>query len=133
MADFVPVGKTNELKPGEVKRVMVDGQRVCLANTGGEFFAIKDQCGHQKAALTKGKLEGDAVECPLHFARFDVRSGKALNGPDFARLAIPGMENLGPAFMEVMQRTGEIINDVEVEDVPCYEVRVDGDTVLVKL
>jgi naphthalene 1,2-dioxygenase system ferredoxin subunit len=31
--------------------------------------------------LTKGRLEGYVVECPLHFARFDVRTGKLLSGP----------------------------------------------------
>jgi nitrite reductase/ring-hydroxylating ferredoxin subunit len=31
--------------------------------------------------LSRGKLEGDVVECPLHFARYDVRSGALLSGP----------------------------------------------------
>lgn len=133
MADFVAAAKISDLKPGEMKRVMVNRQRVCLANVGGQFYALIDQCGHQKAALTKGKLDGAVIECPLHFARFDVRTGKALSGPDFGRLAFPGMDKLGPEFMQAMQRTGEIINDVDVDDVPSCEVRVEGDTVSVKL
>ncbi len=31
--------------------------------------------------LTKGRLEDYVVECPLHLARFDVRTGKLLSGP----------------------------------------------------
>jgi nitrite reductase/ring-hydroxylating ferredoxin subunit len=31
--------------------------------------------------LTMGRLEGYVVECPLHFARFDVRTRKLLSGP----------------------------------------------------
>lgn len=133
MEGFVPVAKTSELKHGQMKRVMVGRHRMLLANVGGTFYALGDNCGHQKASLSKGKLEGTVVECPLHFARFDVRTGKALGGPDFGRLAFPGMEKLGPEFMAAMQRTGEIINDVETEDVPSYQVRIAGDTVQVKL
>lgn len=133
MADLVAVAKVSDLRPGEMKRVMVNSQRVLLANADGTFYAIKDQCGHQKVALSKGKLDGFSVECPLHFACFDVRSGTLLSGPDFGRVHIPGMEQLGPEAMAAMQRVGEIIGDVESEDVPSYEVRVEGDTVLVRL
>jgi nitrite reductase/ring-hydroxylating ferredoxin subunit len=133
MSEFVPVARTSELAPGEMKRVLVDRERVLLANVGGTFYALEDNCGHQKAALTKGKLEGSVVECPLHFACFDVTTGKALSGPDLARRSIPGLETLGPEAMQALQEVGEIINDVPTEDVPAYEVRVEGDTVSVKL
>src|SRR3989454_3445630 len=39
-------------------------------------------CGHRQAPLSKGTLEGHVIECPLHFATFDVRTGKLLSGPD---------------------------------------------------
>ncbi len=133
MANFVPVAKVSDLKPGEMKRVIVDKQRILLANVDGTFYAIKDQCGHQKAALSKGRLEGFTVDCPLHFARFDMRSGKVLSGPDFSRVQLPGLEKLGPEAMAALQRIGEIIGDVESEDVPAYAVRVEGDTVLLNL
>src|SRR3989454_10157922 len=38
-------------------------------------------CGHRQAPLSKGTLEGHVIECPLHFATFDVRTGKLLSGP----------------------------------------------------
>ncbi len=133
MVESVPVAKVSDLRPGEMKRVTVDNQRVLLANVDGRFYALKDQCGHQKAALSKGKLDGFEVECPLHFACFDVRSGKLLSGPDFERVQIPGLDKLGPEAMTAMQRVGEILGDVESEDVPAYEVRVEGDSVLVRV
>lgn len=133
MAEFISVAKTAELQSGQMKRIMVGRERVLLANIEGEFYALQDNCGHQKAALTKGKLEGESVECPLHFACFNVKTGKLISGPDYARLSFPGIEKLGPEAMEMMQRTGEILADVESDDVPSYEVRVDGDTVQVKL
>lgn len=133
MSEFVPVARTSELAPGEMKRVLIDRERVLLANVDGSFYALADWCGHQKAALSKGRLEGKVVECPLHFACFDVTTGKALSGPDLGRRSIPGLETLGPEAMRALQEVGEIINDVETDDVPAYEVRVEDDTVSVRL
>jgi nitrite reductase/ring-hydroxylating ferredoxin subunit len=81
MAEFVPVQKVSELPPGHMTWVAVDRERVLLANVDGAFYALRDACGHQRAALSKGRLEGYVVECPLHFARYDVRTGALLSGP----------------------------------------------------
>lgn len=81
MDDFVPVKRVSELSPGQMTWVSVDGERVLLANVGGTFYALEDTCGHQRMALSRGRLEGYEVECPLHFARFDVRTGELITGP----------------------------------------------------
>jgi 3-phenylpropionate/trans-cinnamate dioxygenase ferredoxin component len=78
---FNVVGKTADLAPGEMKFVAVDGERRVLANVDGSFFALKDVCGHRNAPLSRGKLDGHIIECPLHFARFDVRTGRLVDGP----------------------------------------------------
>ena len=78
---FVAVAKTGDLAPGEMKFVAVDGERRVLANVEGAFFVLKDVCGHRNAPLSRGRLEGYAIECPLHFARFDVRTGELIDGP----------------------------------------------------
>ncbi len=78
---FVPVAKTAEVPPGAMKCVAVERERVLLANVGGTFYAIGDRCGHRNAPLSRGRLEGHIVECPLHFAQFDIRTGKLVDGP----------------------------------------------------
>ncbi len=133
MAEFVQVARASELAAGQMRRVLVNGERVLLANVDGRFYALRDRCGHQKAALSKGKLEGTAVECPLHFARFDVTTGKVLSGPDLTRRSIPGLETLGPEAMEMLKEFGEIMAEVETEDVPTFEVQVEGDAISVRL
>ena len=75
------VTKASELSPGQMRWVAVDRERVLLVNVDGAFYALRDACGHRQAPLSRGTLEGYAVECPLHFARFDVRTGKLLSGP----------------------------------------------------
>jgi nitrite reductase/ring-hydroxylating ferredoxin subunit len=81
MEDFVPVKKVSELSPGKMTWVSVEGERVLLTNVDGMYYALEDVCGHQRVALSRGLLEGHEVECPLHFARFDVRTGELINGP----------------------------------------------------
>ena len=81
MAEYIPVGKVNDLLPGRMKWVAVYRERVLLVNVDGTYYALKDQCGHQWAPLSRGKLQGHIVECPLHFACFDVRTGALLSGP----------------------------------------------------
>jgi nitrite reductase/ring-hydroxylating ferredoxin subunit len=79
--EFVTVAKTCELPPGHMKWVAVDRERVVLANVEGVFYALRDVCGHKNAPLSRGKLVGHLIECPLHFAQFDVRTGELVNGP----------------------------------------------------
>ena len=78
---FVVVGKTGDLASGEMKFVAVDRERVLLAKVDGAFYALRDACGHRNAPLSRGKLIGCLIECPLHFAQFDVRTGELVNGP----------------------------------------------------
>jgi len=61
--------------------VAVDRERILLVNVAGVFHALSDACGHQRAPLSRGRLEGHVIECPVHFARFDVRTGRLLSGP----------------------------------------------------
>ena len=81
---FVPVTTASELAPGARKWVAVDRERVLIANVEGVFYALRDACGHRQAPLSRGRLAGHVVECPLHFATFDVRTGKLLSGPSSA-------------------------------------------------
>ena len=86
--DFVVVGKIGDLAPGEMKFVAVDRQRVVLANVDGAFYALRDVCGHRSAPLSRGKLTGCLIECPLHFAQFDLRTGKLVDGPVSADIPV---------------------------------------------
>jgi nitrite reductase/ring-hydroxylating ferredoxin subunit len=48
----------------------------------GEFFGTADVCTHEEWSLgSDSDLEGEEVVCPLHMARYNVRTGKALCFP----------------------------------------------------
>ncbi len=72
-----------EVPPGEMKAVRADGVDVLLCNVGGELYAVQDECTHECFPLSEGTLDGHAVICMLHGARFDVRSGEVLALPAY--------------------------------------------------
>ena len=66
-----------ELLPGE-HTVCFDGDTAILVcNIDGEIYALEDKCTHQDFELSPGKLDGVEIECVLHGAKFDVRTGEA--------------------------------------------------------
>jgi len=69
----------SELAPGEVKRL--EDPAVAVFNVEGTLFAISDTCTHAEASLSEGRVDGETVECPLHGACFDLRTGEALTPP----------------------------------------------------
>ena len=83
MADFVKVATTGEIAPGQGKIVEVQGKEIALFNVGGEYFAIDNMCTHEEASLAEGEISGFEVTCPLHGAKFDVRSGQVLGPPAY--------------------------------------------------
>ncbi len=75
MANWVPVAKTTDVKPGEMKTFAVNGKRVLIANWEGTLFATQDLCTHDGGTLGDGELVDGEIECPRHGGRFDVRTG----------------------------------------------------------
>jgi 3-phenylpropionate/trans-cinnamate dioxygenase ferredoxin component len=69
-----------DLSPGEATRVVAHVP-VAVFNADGELFAIDDTCTHQDASLAEGWLEDGLIECPLHEACFDLRTGKPTGPP----------------------------------------------------
>ncbi len=86
--DFVAVAAVADISEGAMKCVPLDRARVVLAHVEGRFHAFSDICGHRNAPLSRGKLTGHVVECPLPFAHFDVRDGKLVDGPVSADLPV---------------------------------------------
>ena len=78
MADFVPVANASEIPVGQFKPVVVHGKPLLVCHTETGFYAIDDTCTHDDGPLGDGWLEGNAIECPRHGARFDVATGTVL-------------------------------------------------------
>ncbi len=71
-----------QLAAGGMRRVTLDGTAVLLARAqSGRLCAIANTCSHLGGPLDEGLREGDVVTCPWHGSRFDLRSGRVLEGP----------------------------------------------------
>ena len=78
---FVQAMAVEELAPGGMKGVEVNGRLVVVCNCEGRFYAFQRRCGHMNAPLELGTLDGTILTCPMHCAQFDVTTGEALAGP----------------------------------------------------
>ena len=56
-------------------------QQIALFNCEGQFYAIDDMCSHAEASLSEGDVYDCKVECPLHGAEFDLKTGDAVTLP----------------------------------------------------
>jgi len=81
MPKTVKIAQTSELSPGTGKVVQADGHSIALFNVEGTFYAIDNTCAHRGGPLGEGALSGDTVECPLHGAHFNVKTGTVTNPP----------------------------------------------------
>jgi nitrite reductase/ring-hydroxylating ferredoxin subunit len=79
--DFIRVANTKEIQPSTMKSYDFAGDRVCVVNIEGNYYAIGNVCTHMGGPLDEGTLEGYDVECPWHGSRFDVRSGDVTHPP----------------------------------------------------
>ncbi len=96
------VARVSELPPGTSKRVYSGADAVALFNVGGTFHAVSDRCTHGRASLSEGTVDSD---------------GCTLNCPWHG-----GQFNI---------KTGEPLGGPVRVPVNVYEVKVEGDRILV--
>ena len=69
------------LVEGKPVAIDVNGTPVCVVKVADEVFAVADTCTHSEASLAEGEVTGSKIECWLHGAEFDLKTGKALTPP----------------------------------------------------
>ena len=76
-----PVIPMAALSEGESVVVKVHGTEVLLCMVNGQYHAVAAHCTHARQSLAHGRLREYEIVCPLHGARFDVRSGVCTRAP----------------------------------------------------
>lgn len=79
--DFVRVAATADVAEGKLVPVEAKGQKLLLTLVGGKHYAAQRKCPHLGFNLCKGSLDGAAVVCPLHKAKFDLETGHIERDP----------------------------------------------------
>ena len=98
----VPVCRAAELPPGERRAFDIDRRSICVINSDGRFYAVRNRCPHQGAELCKGSvggtflpsdphqlvfgMEGRVLRCGWHAWEFDLETGSSLFDPEGRRV-----------------------------------------------
>ena len=88
--EWVEAADVAEFAATDRKLVQAGGHAVGLFLHEGEYLAMSVWCSHQKASLLQGEVADGAIECPLHGARFELKTGRPLCLP--AVQAVPVYE-----------------------------------------
>jgi 3-phenylpropionate/trans-cinnamate dioxygenase ferredoxin component len=66
-----------DLPRGTARRLPTTPPVSVFHTADGGLYAVDDTCTHQDASLADGWVEDCWVECPLHAAVFDLRTGES--------------------------------------------------------
>lgn len=113
------VCKESELTVGDKKAIKVGKDDIIVFHLDDGYYATQARCTHLFKTMTKGKIiEGDKIQCPLHKASFDIRTGEVNQWANFP----PGIQLLNVVRAEKSLKTypvtleaGEV--KVEVQEV----------------
>ncbi len=78
---FLRAVRKDEVLPGTIREIQIDGKTFALANVEGKLYAIHNTCLHRGGPLGQGVLEGQNVTCPWHGWEYDVTTGKVCANP----------------------------------------------------
>jgi nitrite reductase/ring-hydroxylating ferredoxin subunit len=107
--EFIEVAKKDEIAEGTTRTVDAGGKELLIVNCENNFYAIDRKCTHMGGDLSRGKLNGRIVTCPRHGSQFDVTTGESIKGPKIG-------------FVKL-----------KTKNLPVYEVKVEGDSIKVKI
>src|SRR5437879_80571 len=99
---YTPAATLADLPPGSSMRVYVAGEAVALFNVSGTVYAISNRCTHARASLSEGAV-------------------------DAARCAVTCPWHAGVFSLE----TGRVLGGPPVHPVAAFQVKLDGDTILI--
>ena len=92
----------DDVPAGEARRFDVGSERVCLVRIGDDYYAIGDRCSHEDYSLAEGELFEDEREIECW------RHGSTFS-----------------------LTTGEPMSLPATQAVPVYDVKIDGNDVIV--
>jgi nitrite reductase/ring-hydroxylating ferredoxin subunit len=79
--DYIRVASVADVGIGQIMPVEARGVKLLLTQVGAQFYAAARKCPHLGFNLCRGSLDGAAVVCPLHKAKFDLATGAVARDP----------------------------------------------------
>ncbi len=94
------VGSPNQLADETATHLDLAGYSICLARSGEQVYALKDECSHGQVRLSEGEVEAGFVECWMHGSRFDLGTGVPTGPPALTPVPVYPVRVVG-GVMEV--------------------------------
>ena len=86
-AEFIDVAALDDIPKGACKAMSIGGIRIVVAHLADGFHAVENRCSHANSPLITSKIyHGRQIACPIHGARFDLKTGEAKSPPAFTSL-----------------------------------------------
>ncbi len=81
--EFERVADLDEIADGVPVGVQLrSGVPICLVKVKQEVYAFADRCSHAEFPMSDGEMVDDyVIECGLHGAQFDIRTGQVVELP----------------------------------------------------
>jgi nitrite reductase/ring-hydroxylating ferredoxin subunit len=73
-------GDRDALPEGGMMAVEVAGVPILLVCLAGDVYALRNRCGDSPLPLQFGSLSGAELQCSWHGCRYDVRTGRRMDG-----------------------------------------------------
>ncbi len=106
--DYIRVASVQDVAVGQILPIEAKGLKLLLTNVAGQYYAAQRKCPHLGFNLCRGSLDGSAIVCSLHKAKFDLATGAIERDP------------------KLLFITMKAKNDLTV-----YPVKLEGDAILV--
>ena len=63
------------------RTIVIDNLKICMARTESGYYAVDDKCPHAGANLGRGGwCENEQIVCPVHRYKYDLKTGRGLQG-----------------------------------------------------
>jgi nitrite reductase (NADH) small subunit len=77
----VTLGIISAIPEGEGRSFDVGNKRLAVFRTRqGKLYATQADCPHRRGSLADGLVGSQTLICPLHSLKFDLDTGRALDG-----------------------------------------------------
>lgn len=78
---FARVVKLSDLPQGMKQAVEIEGKSILICHSEQGLYAVSNICSHALQTLECGRMSKGWIACPAHGARFDLKTGRAMNPP----------------------------------------------------
>jgi toluene monooxygenase system ferredoxin subunit len=90
-----------ELWVGEMRGMLVRGQRVLVVRGESGVCVFRDRCPHQGFPLSEGRLVDGVITCRVHQHTFDAATGAGINPLHPCLSVLPSRVEAGKVLVDL--------------------------------